>query len=247
MTPGRVRALLVTGLLWLYFIGAFIAGYWLVFLVAAVMRGRRGIRWSLARYLGGFFALVRLLIQSSRVELPTPDRLACCRGSVVVCNHLSFLDPLLLIASIPDTLTIVRPDFFRVPIFGLLMRGAGFLGPDLLGEGQAWLARVQAHLRHGGNLLVFPEGTRSRDGALGAFKKGAFYLAKELGAPIVALRIRGTDRMFPPGQVWFCAQAGQVIVVERLATIDPAGSTDETTYELTCRIRALYESAGAHA
>ena len=48
MTPGRVRSVATTAILWVYFIGAFVAGYWLVFVLAGLVRGRRGLAWGLA-------------------------------------------------------------------------------------------------------------------------------------------------------------------------------------------------------
>ena len=178
MKVGRIQSIALTAALWGYFIGAFLAAYWLVFLVAGILRGRRGISWALRSYARGFIAVMMLALPRARLDVPERPRLRHTRGSVVVCNHLSFLDPLLLLSLLPGTITIVRPDFFRVPVFGWLLRGAGFLGPDLFSEGRAWIDRVARHLRAGGNLLIFPEGTRSRAGRLAPFKKGAFYLAR---------------------------------------------------------------------
>jgi 1-acyl-sn-glycerol-3-phosphate acyltransferase len=243
MRHARARDTVVTVALWSYFIGAFVAGYWIVFAIAGLLRGQRGLAWALASYLRCFFAVIRLLVPRARFSLPPDPVLAQCRGTVVVCNHLSFLDPLLLVAHVPRATTIVRPDFFRVPIFGWLLRGVGFLGPDLFTEGQAWVARVARHLRRGGNLIVFPEGTRSRDGSLGGFKKGAFYLAKHLAAPILVLRVLGTERMFPPGQWRFSTVPGQGIEVRALARLAPTQTVEQTTYELTNHVRGLYQDA----
>lgn len=243
MRSNRARDALVTVALWGYFIGAFVVGFWTLFVVAGLLRGQRGLAWALASYLRWFFAVIRLLVPRSRFSFPPDDLLGQCRGAVVVCNHLSFLDPLLLVAHVPDAVTIVRPDFFRVPVFGWLLRGAGFLGPDLFTEGQAWVARIERHLRRGGNLIIFPEGTRSRDGALGPFKKGAFYLAKLLAAPILVLRVLGTERMFPPGQWRFSTMPGQCVQVRALAHLAPTQAALQTTYELTNHVRALYQDA----
>jgi 1-acyl-sn-glycerol-3-phosphate acyltransferase len=232
----------LTVALWGYFVGAFVAGYWIVFAIAGLLRGQRGLAWALASYLRWFFVVIRLLVPRARFSLPPDPGLAQCRGTVVVCNHLSFLDPLLLVAHVPRAVTIVRPDFLRVPIFGWLLRGAGFLGPDLFTEGQAWVGRIERHLRRGGNLIVFPEGTRSRDGALGTFKKGAFYLAKHLAAPILVLRVLGTGRMFPPGQWRISSVPGQRLEIRSLAHITPTQTAEQTTYELTNHVHRLYES-----
>jgi 1-acyl-sn-glycerol-3-phosphate acyltransferase len=175
--------------------------------------------------------------------VPSRRELRNTHGSMVVCNHISFLDPLILLSLLPRTITIVRPDFFRVPVFGWLLRGAGFLGPDLFAEGQPWVERVARHLRTGGNLLIFPEGTRSRDGSLAAFKKGAFYLARILEAPVLVLCVRGTNHLFAPGRLTFDTEANEPVEVRRLAAISAPDAGAQTTHELAQRVRGLYESA----
>ena len=236
----RFRSIAISLLLWAYFIGAFVAGYWLIFLVAGILRGSRGLGWAVRTYTQGFIAAVRIAIPQLRWVVPSRRELHLTKGTVVVCNHLSFLDPLLMIALIPRLITIVRPDFFRVPIFGWLLRGAGFLAPELFSTGQPWIDRVARHLQQGGNLLIFPEGTRSRDGRLGPFKKGAFYLAKHLSAPILALRIAGTNHLFAPGRLTFDVDAKHTIEVRPLAVISAEQATQSTTHELTTQARALF-------
>lgn len=239
MKSSRLATVAVNALLWAYWIGAFLAGYWIVFLVAGLVRGRRGISWCLGTYVASFLKLAGLLVRGFRVDVPERCALTRTSGSVVVCNHLSLLDPLLLMSLLPGVISIVRPDFFRVPIFGWLLRAAGFLGPDLFAQGQVWVDKVAHHLRNGGNLLIFPEGTRSRDGKLARFKKGAFFLAKHLAAPIVVLKVAGTDQIFPAGQMTFNPTAARPIEIRTVGCISPSEAADATTHELTERAYRL--------
>jgi 1-acyl-sn-glycerol-3-phosphate acyltransferase len=241
MTATRLRAVLTTVFLWACFIGAFVAGGCMLFLAAGLVRGSRGLGWALATYTRGFLAVVRFVIPGLRLAIPERPELRRLRGTVIVCNHLSFLDPLLMLAYLPRLITIVRPDFFRVPVFGWILRGSGFLGPDLFAEGQPWLDRVARHLRSGGNLLIFPEGKRSRDGLLAPFKKGAFFLAKHLAAPILVLRVDGTEHVFAPGRLSFDVSPNRSIDIKKVALISVEQAAGSTTHELTARVHAMLE------
>jgi hypothetical protein len=78
---------------------------------------------------------------------------------------------------------------------------------------------------------------------LGTFKKGAFYLAKLLAAPVEVFHVSGTGRLFPPGRMAFDVSPGQTVTVRRIASIDAVQATESTTNELTERVRALFETA----
>ncbi len=236
MKLSKLHGVLVTCLLWIYFAGFFVAGYWLLIAIARVLRGRRAMARVVCRYLALFLKVACLMVRGMRIEVPELARLKSTTGSVVVCNHISFLDPLLVLSRIPNIITIVRPDFFRVPFFGWLLSGSGFLKPSLFTEGQPWIDEVASHLRSGGNLLIFPEGRRSRDGKLSPFKKGAFFLAKHLGAPLVVLKVTGTNEVFPPGQWFFNPLPANPIKLRILARIDSADAAEATTQELTTRV-----------
>jgi 1-acyl-sn-glycerol-3-phosphate acyltransferase len=243
MKLSNLRGVLVTCVLWIYFAGFFVAGYWLLIVIARVLGGRRAMARVVCRYLALFLKVACLLVRGMRIDVPERERLKSTTGTVVVCNHISFLDPLLLLSLIPRVITIVRPDFFRVPFFGWLLAGSGFLKPSLYAEGQPWIDGIRSHLASGGNLLIFPEGTRSRDGKLSQFKKGAFFLAKHLGAPLLVVKVRGTNGVLPPGQWFFNAPPTTPIKLRILACISGADAASDTTQELTTRVFKLVEES----
>ncbi len=76
-------------------------------------------------------------------------------------------------------------------------------------------------MKGGGNLFVFPEGKRSRDGRLGAFQKGAFTIAGRNKVPVKVLYIHNTDRLFTPGKFFFNTCTRNAVSVELLGTLDP--------------------------
>jgi 1-acyl-sn-glycerol-3-phosphate acyltransferase len=85
------------------------------------------------------------------------------------------------------------------------------------------------------SFLIFPEGTRSRDGRIGKFRRGGFFLALESGAPIVPVTISGTRELMPKKQ-WF-ARRGTVRVVFH-DPVPVAGTTVETMGALMEKVRA---------
>lgn len=143
-------------------------------------------------------------------------------GYVVVANHESTADPFLL-SSLPwDMRWISKQELFRLPILGQLLRWGGDI-PLRRGDRESvrqMMAEARATLASGLPVMIFPEGTRSPDGQLGAFKDGAFQLALDAGVPVLPLAIEGTRACRPKGSWWFGQARARVRV---LPPIDSAG------------------------
>ncbi len=127
------------------------------------------------------------------------------RKCIFMCNHVSNLDPCVMVPPIPGRCAIlIKQELMRVPILGPAMRMGGFVPVARGGERQAAMEAVRqavAALRSGVHILVFPEGTRSRNGRLLPFKRGPFHLALESGAPIVPMTVTGTENMMHKGSM----------------------------------------------
>ena len=139
-----------------------------------------------------------------RVVVHGMDRLP--RGaSIVMANHSSNLDPPVLIPLLPGRVVIyLKASLMRIPILGYAMRLAGFIPVVRGGSAEAAKATsavAQRELEQGSCLVLFPEGTRSRDGSLLPFKRGPFFLAMESRAPVVPVTIAGATRMLPKGSI----------------------------------------------
>ena len=118
---------------------------------------------------------------------------------ILVANHQSWLDPLVLMGIEPRLAGPVRRYMLQVPIFGTVTRLAGFFQSDVgdlpsLDETARCVGDARAR---GGSLLFFPEGTRSKDGVLGPFHRGAFRAAFDHGLVIQPVVIEGLDRVLP--------------------------------------------------
>ena len=179
------------------------------------------------------------------VTLNIRDEVRTIRSSVIVCNHLSYLDPILLISLFEKQKTIVKSAFFKVPVFGWILRQSGYIpshaGDDYASQMIRNIENIREYLASGGNVFIFPEGTRSRTGRLGPFNKGAFSIARYCRAPIQCLMIRNTGRLFVPGRFRFNTCMPVAIEVERIGVFDPNyGDPAFRLSALVREIRGLY-------
>jgi 1-acyl-sn-glycerol-3-phosphate acyltransferase len=151
-------------------------------------------------------------------------------ASIVMANHSSNLDPPVLLPILPGHVVIYLKDsLMRIPVLGYAMRLAGFIPVTRDGsvEGaKATSAAAKRELERGSCLVVFPEGTRSRDGSLLPFKKGPFFLAMESGAPVVPVSIAGATRMLPKGSTRLRSGAVTVTFHAPLHPADYAGKEE---------------------
>lgn len=124
---------------------------------------------------------------------------------VVVANHLSNYDIMMCFAALPVPIRfLAKKELFKYPFLSQAMRAIGIVEVDRAASSSA-IAEInrQANLVRSRNhsLMVYAEGTRSRDGELQPFKKGAFVIASTSGLPIVPVGISGTREVMPPGTI----------------------------------------------
>ncbi|MCC6743485.1 MAG: 1-acyl-sn-glycerol-3-phosphate acyltransferase [Acidobacteria bacterium] len=117
---------------------------------------------------------------------------------VYMANHQSYMDIPVLFGFLPVQFRIIaKESLFKVPFMGWHLTRAGNIPINRTNRREAMrsIARAAERIREGTSVVVFPEGTRSRDGSLQAFKAGSFKLAMTAGVPIVPLTIIGTCRV----------------------------------------------------
>jgi len=190
-----------------------------------------------------FFRIVKLT--APRHTISIDEKVSAIRSSVIVCNHLSYLDPLLLIALFERHKTIVKTRFFAMPVFGWIIRKSGYLPSTTEGEFSKMmiehLETMETYLADGGNLFVFPEGTRSRDGKIGPLNKGALKIARMCRAPIYVLQLKNTEKLFTPGKFLFNTRIHNTISVKIIDCIEPDYQNDRpSTATLEERVRRAY-------
>ena len=112
--------------------------------------------------------------------------------AIVVCNHLSSLDILVILMLNPKLIMLTNKWVWNSPIFGFVVRMADYFPVTEEGAEQA-IDLLAERVRNGYSVVVFPEGTRSKDGNMKRFHKGAFYLAEKLNLDILPIVIHGSD------------------------------------------------------
>ncbi len=215
----------VTLLCWLYFTLGFLLFFAPRYLIAVLVPSTREYTFQRCNrsFYRGFFALLRLL--APRIQWQLDERIATIRSAVIVCNHRSYLDPLLLIALLDHARTIVKPVFFAVPIFGWVIRASGYVPAEARGRYAglvlARMASMGAYFAGGGSLFVFPEGTRGRNASVGPLQQGALKIARQHQVPVYVLCLTHTDRVFTPGRFFFHTTTPTCISVQLVDRIDP--------------------------
>lgn len=191
-----------------------------VFLVLGIPAALVGIPWSALRrdfttMYWWAMAIVRLGVRAAGIHVRVEglENLPL-QPSIIMSNHASNLDPTVLLPSVPRmTSVMLKKELMNIPLLGTAMRMGKYV-PVARGnsreEAMKSVAAAADALRSGMDIVIFPEGTRSPDGRLLPFRKGAFFLAVETGAPIVPVVIQGTAGMMSKGSLKI--EPGEVVV-----------------------------------
>jgi 1-acyl-sn-glycerol-3-phosphate acyltransferase len=242
----RIIDFCLTVILWAYFLFGYLVLLPVFFVPYYFVCGDAGAALQKLNHLHlkTFFILAGTLIPRTTYEID--PRVRDLRSSVIVCNHISYLDPILLVSLFHRQTTIVKNTFFSVPIFGWFLRKAGYVpsspaemyGPTMIKN----LEDIKAHLAAGGNLFVFPEGTRSRDGRLAPFNRGVFSIARYCSTDLKLVLIRNTDKLFRPGTFSFNTGESNIISLELIATLKPDYRADNfSIHTVAEKARRLFE------
>lgn len=161
-----------------------------------------------------------------RVDVSGLDQLDPRGTYVFVANHQSIYDIPILFWSLPHQLRIIAKESLgKVPVIGWHLRRTGHMLVDRSRPDRSkifgWASRLTTN---GLSLILFPEGTRSRDGHVGKFKGGTFYLALEAGLPVVPLSIVGSRHIMLKGRLATYPGRVRLIVHAPIDTRDMDGS-----------------------
>jgi 1-acyl-sn-glycerol-3-phosphate acyltransferase len=173
------------------------------------------------------------------VRIEGRERVRPDEAYVMVANHLSLLDILVLFRLFTHFKWVSKIENFRVPFIGWNMSLNRYV--KLRRGDRASVVQMMKACREtraaGNSIMMFPEGTRSPDGRMRAFKTGAFELAMECGRPILPIAIQGTSDALP--KRGFVLQGRHPIRVTVLDEVPVESFRGETVEALTRRVRSI--------
>ena len=222
---------------WTYFVALLFLIYPFAVALWAVTRplDRRGV--ALHRLTSVWGWLYTWPNPAWRVAVEGRERLRDDETYVIVANHQSLLDILVLFRIFAHFRWVSKIENFRIPILGWVMRMNRYI-PLVRGRRESVLQMMrdcEASLRDGTSILMFPEGTRSETEELRAFKTGAFELARACQRPILPIVVDGTSRALP--KRGFVLQGKHRIRVRLLDPIPAKDFEDTPSQELAKQVR----------
>ncbi|HOJ52187.1 MAG TPA: lysophospholipid acyltransferase family protein [Syntrophales bacterium] len=189
--------------------------------------------------LARLWARIILFLSGVKVEVKGVENVLSDRPQIFMSNHQSGFDIFIVLAFVPGQFRwIAKKELFRIPVFSQAMKTAGYIEIDRQNHEKAMesLKIAAQKIREGKSVMSFPEGTRSRDGRIKAFKQGMFHLALQAGVPIVPITIIGASEIMPKRKLRI--NPGKItMVIDK--PIDVSPYTPETRHELITRVRQV--------
>ena len=185
------------------------------------------------------FSIRRLPGISFRMENATPEQFE--KPAVIICNHQSHFDLVCMMALTPKIVFMTNDWVWRNPFYGLVIRKAECY-PASDGMEQN-LPRLRDLYNRGYSICIFPEGTRSPHCDILRFHKGAFALARELGADILPVFLHGTGHVLPKEELMVREGEMYLEVADRCRPYEEvsADTESEIDREVTKRMRRYYQ------
>ena len=180
-----------------------------------------------------------LIVSRIKVSVKWPADIDRSKSYIYMSNHQSNFDiPVLLGHLKVQFRWLAKMELFKIPIFGHAMRKAGYISIDRNKRESAFesLKNAARKIKSGVSVLIFPEGTRSRDGKIRPFKKGGFIMAIDSGAPIVPIVISGTRSIMTKGSIKINPGKVSVVVHQPIQTSVYTRETKEALMERVRRI-----------
>jgi 1-acyl-sn-glycerol-3-phosphate acyltransferase len=190
----------------------------------------------------------RLILTTTGVDVDVSglERLDPNRAYVFVANHQSIYDIPIIFSSLPYQVRIIaKKSLGTFPFIGWHLRRTGHMLVDRKNPTRALhiFARASTLMKQGLCLIVFPEGTRSRDGRVAPFKGGSFFLALRTGLPLVPLSVVGSRHVMLKGRLATYPGRVKLIVHEAIDTGTLTDADPRTARDFAARVRDVIAPA----
>jgi len=188
----------------------------------------RRVQLLIHRCFRAFMAYMHL-VGLSEIRVQGMDRLREAGAHLLVANHPTLLDVVVMGSLMPQLDCVVKREAWSNPFMRGVVAAAGYIPNDF---GEPLVDRCVERLEQGGSLLIFPEGTRSPEGGLGPFQRGAAHTALRSGRPLLPVSIRCDPPTLMRGQKWydvpprrmqFSIEVGELIAPPTLTAGAPRG------------------------
>ena len=189
--------------------------------------------WTLA-----YYVLMPIFKIFYRLKIVGKENLLHKDPVILAANHMSYLDPIVLgLAYRRKIFFMSKEELFKIPLFRSLMRAFSAF-PVKRGKTDRQALRTALELLSQSKVVgVFPEGTRHRDGEVGAVRRGVALLAYKSGAPIIPLGIVGTDKVLPSGKIFPRFHAIKAVIGKPIYVSTEEKSSKEKITDLSLRLK----------
>jgi 1-acyl-sn-glycerol-3-phosphate acyltransferase len=196
---------------------------------------------NLVHYIGRFWALLNVYLSGTRLVIRGREKIEKGCSYIVMANHQSLFDVWALIGMLPLQLRwIIKSDIKKMPIFGYALERMGHIYVDRRRRKDTALSLEEALQKMGerASVVIFPEGTRSKDGHLQKFHKGGAIIAIRSGVPILPVTVNGGRFVLPKDTLALMPGKIEVVVGD---VIDPGMFDENSKDEL---MRAVKSAIG---
>lgn len=180
-----------------------------------------------------------LIVSRIKVSVKGLSNIDRSQSYIYMSNHQSNFDiPVLLGHLNVQFRWLAKMELFKIPIFGHAMRKAGYISIDRNNREAAFesLKAAARKIKSGVSILIFPEGTRSRDGKMRPFKKGGFVMALDSGAPIVPIVLTGTRSIMTKGRFRINPGKVSMMIHQPIQTSEYTRETKDALMEKVRRV-----------
>ena len=171
-----------------------------------------------------------LIISFVKIKTVGVENIKNNQNYIYIGNHSSFYDILIVLSTIPgDVRFVAKKQIFYIPFFGWAMWSSGFISIDRSRGIKAMrsLEEAATKIRNGISVVMFADGTRSKDGSIQPFKRGAFLLAGKTNVPIIPVTINGAEKILPKGTLHLSGGEIEIVFDQEIQTLNINSKNDE--------------------